>query len=145
MIGVVKILSLMMLPVKYEVNCFGPHRTGNLVVDFTSFSLSRDPSLGQNTVPLVVSPHHRNRIRVSGGGLAIVHSTLLNVTLRKHRTWPSTRGGMLVEGDTSLTTGKEKKKVFSFGAKKRNSTDRFVLYVEHRFGPVWLCISSCIF
>lgn len=103
------------LPVKYEVNCFGPHRTGNLAVDFTSFSLFRYPSLGQNTVPLVVSPHHRNRIRVSDGGLAIVHSTLFIVTLRKHRTWPSTRGGMLVEGDTSLTTGKEEKNTSTDG------------------------------
>lgn len=120
----------MMLPVKYEVNCFGPHRTGNLVVDLTSFSLSRDPSLGQNTVPLVVSPHHRNRIRVSGGGFSIVHSTLLTVTLRKHRTWPSTRGGMLVEGDTSLTTDKGKKKVFSFWRQKKATVLTDVRYMQ---------------
>lgn len=34
----------------------------------------------------------------------MVHSTLLTVTLRKHLSWPSTRGGILVDGDTSLST-----------------------------------------
>lgn len=72
-------------------------------MDLTPFC-STCPSLGLKKVPLEDSPHHLSLIRVTGGALMMVHSTLLTVTLRKHLSWPSTRGGILVDGDTSLST-----------------------------------------
>lgn len=92
------------LPVRYEVNCFGPQRMGNRAVVLMVFWDCCDPSLGMKCVPLEDSPHQRSLTNVVDGGLWTVHSTRLNVTRRKHLSWPSTRGGRLVEGDTSLGT-----------------------------------------
>lgn len=94
------------LPVRYEVNCFGPQRIGKRAVVLMVFCDSCDPSLGKKWVPLDDSPHHRSLTNVAVGGLWTVHNTRLIVTRRKHLSWPSTRGGRLVEGDTSLGTVK---------------------------------------
>lgn len=95
------------LPVRYEVNCFGPQRMGKRAVVLMFFCDSCVPSLGKKCVPLDDSPHQRSLTNVAGGGLWIVHNTRLIVTRRKHLSWPSTRGGRLVEGDTSLGTAKK--------------------------------------
>lgn len=71
------------------------------------FCESCDPSLGKKCVPLDDSPHQRSLTNDADGGLRTVHSTRFIVTCRKHLSWPSTRGGRLVEGDTSLQTEEE--------------------------------------
>lgn len=94
------------VPVRYEVNCFGPQRMGKRVVVLTLFCDTCDPSLGKKCVPSDDSPHQRSLTNVAEGGLWTVHNTRLIVTRRKHLSWPSTRGGRLVEGDTSLGTAR---------------------------------------
>lgn len=93
------------LPVRYEVNCFGPQRIGKRVVVFTVFWYGCDLSFGKKCVPSDDSPHHRSLTNVADGGLCTVHFIWLTVTRRKHLSWPSTRGGRLVEGTTSLWAG----------------------------------------
>lgn len=95
------------LPVRYEVNCFGPQRMGKRAVVFIVFCEICIPSRGKNCVPLDDSPHQRSLTNMVVGGLWTVHSTRLITTLRKHLSSPSTRGGRLVEGSTSLGTAKE--------------------------------------
>lgn len=90
------------LPVRYEVNCLGPQRIGKRAVVFTVFWCGCDVSFGKKCVPSDDSPHQRSLTNVGDGDLCTIHSKWLTVTRRKHLSWPSTRGGRLVEGTTSL-------------------------------------------
>lgn len=92
------------LPVRYDVSCFGPQLMGKQAVVLVVFCGTCDPSLGKKWVPLEDSPNQRNRTNVAHGGFWTVHNTWLIVTRRKPLSWPSTRGGRLVEGETSLVT-----------------------------------------
>lgn len=78
-------------------------------------------SVGQKRVPSDVSPHHLTRTSTQEGGFAIFHTTLLTVSFRKQRSWPSTRGGRLVDGGMSLKPMEEFK----------NNKSKFTLNTEN--------------
>lgn len=107
----VKTIQKRPIPVRYEVNCFGPQRIAYRVVVLTALGSVCNASLGQKRVPSDVSPHHLTRTSTQVGGFATFHMTLLIVSLRKQRNCPSTRGGRLVDGEMSLKPMEEYNKL----------------------------------
>ena len=76
---------------------------------------------GQKRVPSDVSPHHLTRTSIQAGGFAIFHMTLLTESFRKQRSWPSTKGGKLVDGEMSLKPVEE----------SENTKSKFSLNIEN--------------